>query len=49
MLNPTEPPLIMRDTVLALVCTPDQDAIRRSIYHIFAKSLGLCAGLPTQA
>ncbi|RRQ27024.1 acetaldehyde dehydrogenase (acetylating) [Rhodococcus sp. Eu-32] len=31
VLNPADPPLIMRDTVLALVSDPDEDAIRRSI------------------
>ncbi|QHD88390.1 acetaldehyde dehydrogenase (acetylating) (plasmid) [Gordonia sp. JH63] len=31
VLNPADPPLIMRDTVLALVTDPDQDAIRASV------------------
>jgi acetaldehyde dehydrogenase len=37
VLNPAEPPLIMRDTVLALVSSPDQDAIRESILAMVAK------------
>ncbi|MDR6910788.1 acetaldehyde dehydrogenase [Rhodococcus fascians] len=37
VLNPAEPPLIMRDTVLALVTDPDQDAIRRSILEMVAQ------------
>ena len=37
VLNPAEPPLIMRDTVLALVSTPDQDAVRRSILDMIEK------------
>ncbi|MCG7632317.1 acetaldehyde dehydrogenase (acetylating) [Gordonia McavH-238-E] len=31
VLNPADPPLIMRDTVLALVSDPDQNAIRASV------------------
>ncbi len=31
ILNPAEPPLIMRDTVLCLIGDADQDAIRRSV------------------
>ncbi|GAC51076.1 acetaldehyde dehydrogenase (acetylating), partial [Gordonia aichiensis] len=31
VLNPADPPLIMRDTVLALVTSPDQEAIRASV------------------
>ncbi|MFE0750357.1 acetaldehyde dehydrogenase (acetylating) [Gordonia sp. NPDC058843] len=31
VLNPADPPLIMRDTVLALVSDPDRDAIRASV------------------
>jgi acetaldehyde dehydrogenase len=37
VLNPAEPPLIMRDTVLALVTNPDQDKIRESINQMVAK------------
>ena len=37
VLNPAEPPLIMRDTVLALVTNPDQDQIRESINQIVAE------------
>jgi acetaldehyde dehydrogenase len=37
VLNPAEPPLIMRDTVLALVTNPDQDNIRESINQMVAK------------
>ncbi|MBB5163620.1 acetaldehyde dehydrogenase [Mycobacterium sp. AZCC_0083] len=37
VLNPAEPPLIMRDTVLALVTNPDQDEIRKSIGQMVSK------------
>jgi acetaldehyde dehydrogenase len=37
VLNPAEPPLIMRDTVLALVTNPDQDEIRQSIEQMVSK------------
>jgi acetaldehyde dehydrogenase len=37
VLNPAEPPLIMRDTVLALVTNPDQDEIRESIDQMVSK------------
>ncbi|UGT63097.1 acetaldehyde dehydrogenase (acetylating) [Nocardia asteroides] len=36
VLNPAEPPLIMRDTVLTLVTNPDQDAIRESVRNTVA-------------
>lgn len=37
VLNPAEPPLIMRDTVLALVTNPDQDRIRASILDMVGR------------
>ncbi|MFC8042536.1 acetaldehyde dehydrogenase (acetylating) [Nocardia sp. NPDC057353] len=36
VLNPAEPPLIMRDTVLTLVSDPDQEAIRESVRNTVA-------------
>ncbi|MFC8530417.1 acetaldehyde dehydrogenase (acetylating) [Nocardia sp. NPDC057227] len=36
VLNPAEPPLIMRDTVLTLVTDPDQEAIRESVRNTVA-------------
>ena len=36
VLNPAEPPLIMRDTVLAVVSEPDQDTVRESIHGMVA-------------
>ncbi|CAM3880425.1 acetaldehyde dehydrogenase (acetylating) [Mycobacterium frederiksbergense] len=37
VLNPAEPPLIMRDTVLALVTDPDQNRIRQSVIDMVEK------------
>ena len=37
VLNPADPPLIMRDTVLALVTDPDYDAVRASIHDMVAQ------------
>ncbi|MGV0771878.1 acetaldehyde dehydrogenase (acetylating) [Mycobacterium syngnathidarum] len=37
VLNPADPPVIMRDTVLALVTEPDQDAIRASVEAMVAR------------
>jgi acetaldehyde dehydrogenase len=37
VLNPANPPLIMRDTVLALVTDPDQDGIRQSVLGMAEK------------
>jgi len=36
VLNPAEPPMIMRDTVLALIGEADHDAVRRSIQRMVA-------------
>ncbi|MBV6763135.1 acetaldehyde dehydrogenase, partial [Rhodococcus opacus] len=37
VLNPAEPPLLMRDTVLALIGDADHDAIRASITEMAAR------------
>lgn len=40
ILNPADPPLMMRDTVLALICDPDEathEAIRRSVDEYVAR------------
>jgi acetaldehyde dehydrogenase len=37
VLNPADPPLIMRDTVLALVTDPDYNAVRASIHDMVAQ------------
>lgn len=37
ILNPAEPPMIMRDTVLALIGEADHDAIRKSIVDMVAR------------
>jgi acetaldehyde dehydrogenase len=37
VLNPADPPLIMRDTVLALVTDPDYQAVRASIHDMVAR------------
>lgn len=46
VLNPAEPPLIMRDTVLALVTDTDtdRDAIRASIHDMVARVAGYVPG-----
>ncbi len=36
ILNPAEPPIIMRDTIYALVDDPDEDAIRTSVAEMVA-------------
>ena len=36
ILNPAEPPIIMRDTIYALVDDPDEDAIRKSVAEMIA-------------
>ena len=44
ILNPAEPPLIMRDTVLALIGDADHDAIRASIQTMVAQVAGYVPG-----
>ena len=44
ILNPAEPPLIMRDTVLALIGPADHDAIRDSIEGMVKKVAGYVPG-----
>jgi len=44
ILNPAEPPLIMRDTVLALIGGADHDAIRDSIERMVEKVAGYVPG-----
>ena len=52
VLNPAEPPLIMRDTVLCLVNAPDEpthEAIRASVEQMVGAGRGVRARLPAQA
>ncbi len=49
VLNPAEPPLIMRDTVFVLSELAEQAAIEASISEMVAQRAGLCARLPAQA
>lgn len=44
VLNPAEPPLIMRDTVYCLALTQDQDAVRRSIHDMVDRVRGYVPG-----
>lgn len=44
VLNPAEPPLIMRDTVLALIGDADHDQIRRSIAEMVDQVAGYVPG-----
>ncbi|EJK88094.1 acetaldehyde dehydrogenase (acetylating) [Rhizobium rhizogenes] len=44
VLNPAEPPLIMRDTVYCLALTQDQDAVRRSIHDMIDRVRGYVPG-----
>ena len=52
ILNPAEPPLIMRDTVLCLVDAPDarqHERIRASVERDGRRRRGVRPGLPAQA
>ncbi|MGO7984133.1 hypothetical protein ACC691_40555, partial [Rhizobium johnstonii] len=40
ILNPAEPPLIMRDTVFALIGGADHESVRRSITEAIAGNVG---------
>ncbi|MEE3849678.1 acetaldehyde dehydrogenase (acetylating) [Gordonia sp. LSe1-13] len=44
ILNPADPPLIMRDTVLALVTSPDREVIRASVADMVDKVSGYVPG-----
>ena len=49
ILNPAEPPLIMRDTVYCLIGPADHDAIRESVADMAGTVAELRPGLPPQA